>query len=343
MQPKQPQIGIVLVNLGTPTSPATKDVRRYLREFLMDKRVIDIPLPLRLLLVNLIIAPFRAPQSAKIYKKLWEKKVSPLLVYGKQVATLLQKELGEDYWIAIAMRYQNPSIPSVLKEMKKACLKKIIVIPLFPQYASATTGSAIAKMMALVREWPIIPNITFISNFFEEPLFIQAWAEVGKKYLDQRKFDHVLFSYHGLPERQISKSSYNNYCQLNEQCCATYQHQNYFCYRAQCLQTSRLLAEALSIREEAYTVSFQSSLGNSPWLKPYTDDVLKVLVNEGEKNILIFSPSFVADCLETTIEVGEEFKTIFKEAGGDYWQWVESLNTAPTWIACLKKLVLQAI
>ncbi len=237
------------------------------------------------------------------------------------------------------MRYQSPSLQSALDELQSQGVEKIKVIPMFPQYASSSTGSAIEKVMDIVKNWEVIPSIEFTSNFIEEPLFIEAFANIARKYMNETQFDHVIFSYHGLPERQIKKASFDKYCQLNDKCCSVYHKKNKYCYRAQCFQTSRLLVKALNIKEENYTVAFQSRLGKDPWIKPYTDEVIKELPAKGIKKVLAFSPSFVADCLETTIEVGTEFKEIFEKAGGEHWQLVESLNTHPVWIECLTKIV----
>ncbi|WNB18112.1 ferrochelatase [Marivirga arenosa] len=336
----QGKTGVLLVNLGTPDSTKTGDVRKYLREFLMDKRVIDFPFIFRWMLVNLIIAPFRAPKSAKEYRKLWVERGSPLKFYGEDVAKMLQEELDDNYVVALGMRYQSPSIKSALEELRNQKVAKIIVIPLFPQYASATSGSVHDKVMEIVQKWQIIPQINFISTFVEEPGFYKTFAKIGKRHLDKHQYDHVIFSYHGLPERQIRKGSVDNYCKLGS-CCNAYHDKNRFCYRAQCFQTSRLIAKELNLSEDDYTVTFQSRLGNDPWIKPYTDDVLKDLAKEGKKSVLAYSPAFVADCLETTIEVGEEFKEEFEEAGGERWDLVESLNDDKDWVLTLKDLVLK--
>ena len=331
------KIGVLIANLGTPDSPNTSDVRKYLREFLMDERVIDIPYWQRWPLVNLIIAPFRAPKSAEVYRELWEERGSPLLFYGQDVQHSLQQVLGSAYKVVLGMRYQNPSLQSALNQLKG--LSKIIVIPLFPQYASASSGSVYQKVMEIVGQWQAIPDIDFVANFVEEPLFIKAFAERALPYMQKRDFDHFVFSYHGIPERQILKASSDNYCQLSQKCCAVYHQKNRLCYRAQCYLTSRLLAKELNIPEEKYTVAFQSRLGRDPWIKPYTDEIIKDFPSRGIKSVLAFSPSFIADCLETTIEVGDEFKEIFEEAGGEHWQLVESLNNSQTWIACLQSMV----
>lgn len=332
--------GVLLINLGTPDSPSTGDVRKYLREFLMDRRVIDIPVINRFFLINGIIAPLRAPKSAKVYKELWDERGSPLLYYGMDIKDLLQKTLGSHYHVAFGMRYQSPGLADALKELEGKGIDKIIVIPLFPQYASASTGSAIEETMDIIKQWEIIPEIRFISNFPDHPLFIKAFAEIGRKYMEKEKFDHYIFTYHGLPERQIRKASVQNYCQLSDTCCSKYHSKNRYCYRAQCYETTRLLVKELNIPEGQYTVAFQSRLGKTPWIKPYTDDKIQELAAKGIKSILTFSPSFVADCLETTIEGGEEYKELFEKHGGQRWQLVESLNVHPTWVECLKDMVL---
>ncbi|MGM0580069.1 MAG: ferrochelatase [Bacteroidota bacterium] len=336
----QGKTGVLLVNLGTPDSTKTSDVRKYLREFLMDKRVIDIPFLFRWMLVNLIIAPFRAPKSAKEYRKLWVERGSPLKFYGEDVRDMLQKELEEEYVVALAMRYQSPSIKDALEELRDQKVAKIVVLPLFPQYASATSGSVHDKVMEIVQKWQIIPQINFISTFVEEPGFYKTFASLGKRHLDNQDYDHVIFSFHGLPERQIRKASVDNYCKLGN-CCNAYHDKNRFCYRAQCFQTARLIANELALPEDKYTVTFQSRLGNDPWIKPYTDDVLKDLAKAGKKSVLAFSPAFVSDCLETTIEVGEEFKEEFEAVGGERWDLVESLNDNKEWVQTLKTLVLK--
>ncbi|QNF33282.1 ferrochelatase [Adhaeribacter swui] len=332
--------GVLLVNLGTPDTPETGDVRKYLREFLMDKRVIDIPAPQRFVLINGIIAPFRAPKSAKVYKELWEERGSPLLYHSVDLKNKLQEQLGSKYHVALGMRYQSPSIQGALEELRNKFVDRIIVLPLFPQYASASTGSVQDKVMEIVKDWWIVPDITFISSFCDDPLFIQAFAVLGRKYLEKEPYDHVVFSYHGIPERHVLKGSVNNYCKLGS-CCDTYHKMNRYCYRAQCFSTSRLLAKELNLTEDQYSVTFQSRLGKDPWLKPYTDMLLQDLPAQGKKRVLAFSPAFVADCLETTIEVGSEFKEMFEKAGGEHWQLVESLNSSPLWVEAVKQMVLR--
>ncbi|MBS9524273.1 ferrochelatase [Litoribacter alkaliphilus] len=342
MNKNKAKIGVLLVNLGTPDSTATGDVRKYLREFLMDPRVIDINPIGRWFLVNLIIAPFRAPKSAHEYRKVWTDRGSPLLYHTQDVKAKLEAKLhSEDYHVEFAMRYQSPSIEAGLNRLNKANVRKIIVVSLFPQYASATNGSVVDKVMEIARTWQVIPNITFVNNFVEHPKFVEAWESVSRPYTDKQEFDQYIFSYHGLPERQIKKASCDGYCQLSEKCCATYTKKNQFCYRAQCFLTTRLIANRLGLPEEKVKTCFQSRLGNDPWIQPYTEDVIKESAAAGNKKVLAFSPAFVADCLETTVEVGEEYKEIFMEAGGEHWELVPSLNSTDKWVECLEDLVFQ--
>ncbi|MCD9015930.1 ferrochelatase [Parachryseolinea silvisoli] len=328
--------GVLLINLGTPDSPSVSDVRSYLSQFLNDPRVIDIPWLLRKILVNLIIVPFRAPKSAKIYQKLWTANGSPLLYYSERVKTLLDDSLGDDYEVHLAMRYKNPSIPAVLETMRKKHYEKIIVLPMFPQYASASTGSALEEVMRVLRTWWVIPEVKFISQYYDHPLFIEAFAERGRKY-NIADYDHVLFSYHGLPERQVDKVYDEGACKDHD-CEHSITEDNQYCYKATCYATTRLLAAKLNIPAEKYTVCFQSRL-DKKWLMPFSDEVVRQCGDKGMKKILAFSPAFTADCLETIIEIGDEYQEIFHEHGGEKVQLVESLNDSALWIDCLRDLV----
>ncbi|WP_069660770.1 ferrochelatase [Arcticibacter eurypsychrophilus] len=335
--------GVLLVNLGTPDSPSVKDVRRYLGEFLMDERVIDIPQLNRTLLVKGIIVPFRGPKSAKIYKKVWSDKGSPLLYYTQLMTDLLQAQLGGEYQVEMGMRYQNPSIQSALDKLKAADVKSIRVIPLFPQYASASTGSVHQKVMEIVSKWQAIPDISFLNSFHDEPGMIDVFAANALKYQPEA-FDHILFSFHGLPQRQLIKTDNSkSHCLKSADCCSSLTDVNKFCYSAQCHHTARLLAAKLNIPKEKYTISFQSRLGKNPWVKPYTTEVINELGKGGTKSLLVFSPAFVADCLETLYEISEEYWLEFKALGGERLQLVESLNDNPAWINVLEKLVKQAV
>jgi len=333
--------GILLVNLGTPDSPETKDVRKYLNEFLMDPRVIDINPVSRALLVKGIIAPFRAPKSGALYKHIWDSKTgSPLLHYSKLQHQALQQRLGDEYQVELAMRYQTPSIESALNRLKTALVESIQVIALFPQYASASTGSVYDKVMDIVRKWQTIPSISFVNSFHDNPLMIETFANNGKKH-GPESYDHVLFSFHGLPQRQLIKCDHTgNHCLKSADCCQTLSNVNKYCYSAQSYDTARLIAEKLNLPKEKYTVCFQSRLGSDPWVQPYTSQVVAQLAKEGKKRLLVFCPAFVADCLETVYEVTEEYGAEFKALGGEHVQLVESLNDSPTWIDALEEMVV---
>lgn len=327
---------VLLINLGTPDSPTTRDVRSYLKQFLNDPRVVDLPWLLRKILVNLIIVPFRAPKSAKIYQKLWTPEGSPILIHGRRVQERLQEKLGGDYTVELAMRYKQPSIPDALERIRKSNPQRIIVLPLFPQYASASTGTALEAVMDVVKKWWVIPEIRFISQYWDHPLFVKALLERGRQY-DWREYDHVLFSYHGLPERQVDKVYDSGVCS-DRDCEHEITDENAFCYKAACYGTTRLLAGGLGIPEEKYTVCFQSRL-DKRWLEPFADKVVLEQARLGAKKLLVFSPSFVADCLETTIEIEDEYQELFVEHGGEKVQLVESLNDHPAWIEALEALV----
>lgn len=331
--------GVLLVNLGTPDSPEVKDVRRYLAEFLNDPRVIDIPSALRFILVNFIIVPFRAPKSAEVYKMLWTDKGSPILLYGESVREKLQKELGEEFDVELAMRYQNPSLDNVLASMRVKNYKKIIVIPLFPQYASATSGSVIEKVMKIVSKWWVIPEIKFIGQFFDNEGYLNTIVEQAKKY-KLEEYDHILFSYHGLPERQVDKVYFDSKPCSDHKCDQELNDENIYCYKATCYATTRMLVKKLNIPSEKYTVCFQSRL-DKKWLEPFSDKVVIEQAKKGAKKLLVFSPAFVADCLETIVEIGIEYQKLFEEHGGEKVQLVESLNDHPLWIKTLKEMVLK--
>lgn len=331
--------GILIVNLGTPDSPTNANVRKYLDEFLMDERVIDVNPVLRTLLVKGIIVPFRGPKSAKLYREIWSDTTgSPLMHYSLLQRELLQQKLGDDYHVELAMRYQSPSIESALNRLKDAQVNSIKVIPMFPHYASASTGSVLEKVMELVRKWQTIPNISFINSFHDNELMIEVFAENGRKHHPET-YDHVLFSFHGLPQRQLKKSDHSKmHCLKVENCCSTLTENNKFCYSAQCHDTARLIAKKLGLTEDKYSVCFQSRLGKDPWVQPYTSVVIEHLAEKGVKRLLVFCPAFVADCLETVHEVSVEYGDEFKKLGGEHVQLVESLNDHPLWIDALVEL-----
>lgn len=336
MKTNKGKTGVLLINLGTPASPSVGDVRSYLSQFLNDPRVIDIPWLMRKLLVNLIIVPFRAPKSAKIYKKLWTSEGSPLLLNSQKVQQQLDAALGTSYDVHLAMRYKDPGIPAVLEEMRRMNYTRIIVVPMFPQYASASTGSALEEVMQVIKQWWVIPEVKLISQYYDHPLFIDAFIDRASKYkLDD--YDHVLFSYHGLPNRQVDKVHLEGNCEENN-CKNSLTEENQYCYQATCYATTRLLVEKLGLKEDQYTVCFQSRL-DQEWLTPFSDQVVEEQAKAGAKKLLVFSPAFTADCLETIIEIGDEYQELFEANGGEEVQLVESLNDHPLWIECLKQIV----
>jgi ferrochelatase len=333
--------GVLLIQLGTPNSPSVSDVRKYLSEFLNDPRVIDIPYLLRKFLVNIIIVPFRAPKSAKLYKQLWTDKGSPLLFYSESLKEKVQFALGNNFEVELAMRYQSPSMDAVLGRMQKKGYERIIIFPLFPQYASASSGSAIEKALRIIKQWWVIPELKIISQFYNNEDYISSVVEQGKKY-NHSEFDHILFSYHGLPVRQVDKVYTDGKPCEDHNCETEINQSNQFCYKSACYATTRLLAEKLNIPKEKYTVCFQSRL-DKKWLEPFSDKVIIELAKKGAKKLLVFSPAFVADCLETIVEIGHDYFQLFKANGGSHLQLVESLNDSPRWVHAVKNIILSQL
>ena len=333
---------VLLIQLGTPDSPRTSDVRRYLSEFLNDPRVIDLPFLARKLLVNGVIVPFRAPKSAKIYQELWDMSdgVSPLITHTENITELLQEKMDEKFTVEFAMRYQNPSMDMVLEKIRKVNYDKIIIIPLFPQYASASSGSAIEKAMNIIRKWWVIPELKIVSQFWDSEGYINSIVERSKAF-DLTSYDHVLFSYHGLPERHVDKVYEGTDLCTDQPCETELNEKNKLCYKATCFATTRLIAKKLNLKESDYTVCFQSRL-TKKWLTPFSDQVVEEWAKKGAKKFLVFSPAFVADCLETLVEIGSEYQEIFEEYGGKTVDLVPSSNDHPEFVSCLNELVLNA-
>lgn len=328
---------VLLVNLGTPDSPEYRDVARYLREFLLDPRVLDIPVIKRQLLVRGIIAPFRSRSSGRTYREIWTDEGSPLLVYSEAMVRKLQASLGSEYRVILGMRYQNPSLESALETLRQEGCKRLIVVPLFPQYASASTGSAHQKVMELLSRWPTIPDCHFINSYPTQQAMIQAFAERAREQ-ELSSYDHVIQSFHGLPERQIRACDDTQRCLVSADCCEKAPEDS-LCYRAQCLATAKAIAKELELGRESWTISFQSRLGRDPWIQPFTPDILKKLAEQGKKRVLVLCPAFVCDCLETTYEIGVEAQEDFEKWGGEKVQLVEGLGSHPMWIQALKELV----
>ncbi|HEX5036503.1 MAG TPA: ferrochelatase [bacterium] len=326
-------IGILLVNLGTPDAPTTSAVRRYLRQFLSDPMVIDINPVARALLVNFVIAPFRSPKSAAAYRKVWMPEGSPLLVHTRNLAKKVQDGLGERFKVAVGMRYGKPSIEAAVSELLKANVSEVRMLPLFPQYAASSTGSAVAEFERVMKKQDGAPPFRILPPFYKDAGFIEAFAKVAEEIFEKTRPDHVLFSFHGLPERHILKEDpVGNHCLKFDECCDQDVMQNQKCYRSHAFKTAHALRKRLGIPDDVCSVSFQSRLGRTPWLKPYTDLVIPELVKEGKKRIVVFCPAFVADCLETLEEIGIRARESATAAGAEAFEFVPSLNDSPLWV-----------
>jgi ferrochelatase len=330
--------GILLMNLGSPDSTKVKDVRRYLNQFLMDGKVIDIPYLQRLLLVKGIIVPFRAPKSAAAYRTIWTKEGSPLVVLTKQLQQQLEKFIDEP--VEIAMRYGNPTPAAAYEKLmqREPGLEEVLAIPLYPHYAMASYETAIdfAREIHNKNKYPF--KLNFIKPFYDDSGYIKAMVENVRPYLEQ-EYDHVLFSYHGIPARHLVKTDPTGcHCMKVDNCCNVSSKAHATCYRHQCFATTTLITEALNIPKEKYSISFQSRLGKG-WLEPFTDVRLEQMPNEGIKKLLIISPAFVSDCLETLEELEERGKESFMQAGGASYKMIPCLNTQPLWVDTLTKWV----
>jgi protoporphyrin/coproporphyrin ferrochelatase len=339
-KPTEPPTGVLLLNLGTPDSPRVSDVRRYLREFLSDPRVIDIPPLARKLLLETVILPFRPARSAKAYKLVWTGDGSPLLFHSQRLTEGVRRALGPEYVVELGMRYGSPSIPSALAKLVAAQPSRIVVLPLFPQYSSAATGSAVERVYEVLGQSWNVPPATTLGAFYDDPGFISAFTMVAKKQLDTFRPDFVLFSYHGLPERHVRKSDASgNHCLKRADCCDAMVPENRYCYRAQCFATTRALAFTLGLGANNHSVSFQSRLGRTPWLHPYTDLVLPELAAAGRKRLAVMCPAFVADCLETLEEIGIRAKEQWRSLGGEDLLLVPSLNAEPAWVDTVARMI----
>ncbi len=326
--------GILLMNLGSPDSTAVKDVKRYLTQFLMDERVIDNPYIWRLILVRGIIIPFRAPKSAEAYKTIWTKEGSPLIVLSQQLEKALQQHVEEP--IEIAMRYGNPTPGAAFDKLMERMpgLEEVIAVPLYPHYAMSSYETAVeyAKEIHQQKKYPFALN--FIKPYYNDSDYIEALADSMRPYLES-EYDHILFSYHGVPARHITKGDITGqHCLKVKDCCTTPSPAHAYCYRHQCFVTTQLVTEKLHIPKEKYSISFQSRLGKG-WLEPFTDARLEQMPKEGIKKLLVICPAFVSDCLETLEEIEERGKETFVEAGGEEYTMIPCLNVHPLWVKAL--------
>lgn len=328
---------VLLVNLGSPDSPSVPDVKRYLREFLMDGRVLDTPWPIRFCVVNFAILPKRPAESAHAYSTIWTKEGSPLKVISSNVQNLLQQRLSIP--VELAMRYQNPSIDDAVKKLAAEGVAETLMVPLFPHYAMSSYESAVVRVQESVRHFAPNMKLHVQEPYFDDPDYIDALVASAKPHLDAG-YDHLLFSYHGIPERHLRKSDPTGcHCLRTPNCCETRSEAHKFCYRAQCLKTTRDFVAKARIPAGKYSVAFQSRLGKDPWLKPYTDFEIERFAKEGVKKMLVICPAFVSDCLETIEEIGGRGRESFLNAGGQDLQLIPCMNDHPRWIDTLETFV----
>ena len=330
--------GALLINLGSPDSPDPKDVKRYLAEFLMDERVIDVSKTLRTFLVKGIILNTRPRKSAKAYKKIWWEEGSPLIVLSKRLQKAVQKKVSVP--VELAMRYGSPPIEEGIKNLVNHGVKEIILIPLYPQFAMATTETIL--VLAEEIRTQIYPQLSFniLQPFYNHPDYIQVLSKSILENLEGKDWEHLLFSYHGVPERHIRKSDITkSHCKIDKNCCQTTSKAHQFCYRHQCYETTRQVGEYLGLEEGTFSTSFQSRLGLDPWLQPYTDKTVAKFAKEGVKKMAIVTPAFVSDCLETLEEIGMEAAEDFEEKGGEKLYVIPCINDRPDWINVLSRWI----
>lgn len=326
--------GLLLVNLGTPARPEAGAVRRYLREFLSDPRVLDVNPLGRFLLLNAVILPLRAGQSARAYAKVWTERGSPLLVHSQDLLEKVRARLAPQVVVELGMRYGEPSLAGALERLRAAGCDRLAVLPLYPQYASSSTGSSLQEVWRVTGELWNTPSVQAVPAFYDHPAFLDALALVARPALDEAAPDRVLMSFHGLPERQIKKSDasgYGRHCLAAPGCCDAIVDANRMCYRAQCFATARGLAARLGLGLDRYEVTFQSRLGRTPWIRPYTDVRARELAAAGVKRLAVLCPAFVADCLETLEEIGLRLREDFLAHGGEELRLVPSLNATDAW------------
>ncbi len=329
--------GVLLVNLGSPDSPSVSDVRRYLRQFLMDGRVIDTNYLWRSILVNGLILPFRPKQSAEAYHKVWWPEGSPLVVISQRVCAQLKRRLTMP--VELAMRYQNPSIASGLEALAKQGVDQVLIFPLFPHYAMSSFETAVEEVKRLAPTYEI-RKLATVPPFYDDSDYIAALVASAKTYLD-KGYDHLLFSFHGLPERHLRKSDpTKSHCLQSPDCCNSTSPAHATCYRAQCFRTVQSFVQATGITK--YSTAFQSRLGRDPWLRPYTDLEIVRLAKEGVKRMLVICPAFVSDCLETMEEIGMRAKESFIESGGEDLTLIPCLNEHPLWLKAMERIVAKA-
>jgi ferrochelatase len=338
----RPRTGLLVANLGSPDAPEPGAVRRYLAEFLSDPRVLDMPALGRWLLLNCIILPLRPAKSAAAWKQIWSEDGSPLVAHGRTLAAELARRLP-DFPVELGMRYGSPSLASALERLRDAGCERIVLFPLFPQYASSSTGSMVEAVYREAARFVDVPHLAVVPPFFEHPAFVEAWERVGRGALAGDE-DHVLFSFHSLPVSHLRKGDPTGArCLQRPDCCDVVEDENRCCYRAHSFATARAVAGALGLAEGGWSVSFQSRLTRDPWIQPATEARIEELARSGVRKLAVFSPSFVADCLETIEELGIRGKELFLGAGGERFTLVPSLNAEPAWLDAAERLVGEAL
>jgi ferrochelatase len=336
--------GLLLCNLGTPDAPTPGAVRRYLREFLSDPRVFDMNRVARWLLLNLVILPTRPRKSAEAYRKIWTERGSPLLIHGEALLAAVRERLGAEWVVELGMRYGRPGTAAALARLRQAGVARVVVLPLYPQYAASTTASTVDEVRRLAASSWGSEALTFVGAFYEHPAFIDAFATVGRPVLEAERPDHVLMSFHGLPEQHLRKADRSGrHCLIAADCCARIGEANRDCYRAQCFATARALASRLGLADSSWSVSFQSRLGRTPWIRPYTDATIADLAARGKRRLVVLCPAFVADCLETLEEIGIRAREQFLAAGGEQLALVPSLNASPSWADAVVRIVRDSV
>jgi protoporphyrin/coproporphyrin ferrochelatase len=329
---------VLLVNLGSPCSTDSPDVRAYLKEFLSDRRVFDAPSPIREYVLFGKILPFRPKKTSAAYQRIWTPEGAPLMVISRKVQALLQAQV--DVPVALAMRYQNPSIRSVLQKLAEQGVEELFLIPLYPHYAMSSYETVVVKVREDLAEIAPRMQLDVLPPFYAEPDYIDALVESAEPYLE-KGYDHIVFSFHGVPERHLRKGDPSKaHCTRVPDCCRSCSPVHEVCYRAQCIRTVDEFVKKANIPPEKHTITFQSRLGKEPWLEPYTDEELERLGQSGDvKKLLIICPAFVSDCLETLEEIAMEGKHAFLEAGGEEFTHIPCMNDHPAWIEFLRRRV----
>lgn len=330
---------VLLVNLGSPDSTSVSDVRTYLREFLMDGRVLDAPFPVRWCVVNLTILPSRPAQSAEAYEKIWTPEGSPLVATSRKVQAALQERTGTR--VELAMRYRNPSILEAVIKLRDEGVEDLLLIPLFPHYAMSSYETAVVRVREIVTAHAPRMTLTVTPPYFDQPGYIRAMVANASEYL-QQDYDHLLFSFHGIPERHLRKSDPTGGHRLPmDISCGPNCSSPDTCYRSQCIKTAEAVTRAAGVPKSKYSIAFQSRLGRDPWLRPYADVVIEDLAKAGKKKLVVICPSFVSDCLETIEEMGIRGRETFVDAGGEDFRLIPCLNQHPLWLEFLESLTRQ--